>query len=38
MIKEIDKKDIEECVRVIRENFLTVANEFGFTMENTHLH
>lgn len=34
MIKEIDKKDIEECVRVIRESFLTVANEFGFTMDN----
>ena len=34
MIKEIDKKDIEECVGVIRENFLTVANEFGFTMDN----
>lgn len=34
MIKEIDKKDIEECVKVIRESFLTVANEFGFTMDN----
>ena len=34
MIKEIDKKDIGECVKVIRESFATVADEFGFTIEN----
>lgn len=34
MIKEIDKNEIDECVNVIRESFLTVANEFGFTVEN----
>ena len=34
MIKAIDKRDIPECVKVIRESFLTVAQEFGFTMEN----
>ena len=34
MIKEIEKKDIPECVRVIRDSFITVADEFGFTAEN----
>lgn len=34
MIKEIDKSDIEECVDVIKKSFLTVAYEFGFTIEN----
>ncbi|MBR5401642.1 MAG: GNAT family N-acetyltransferase [Treponema sp.] len=34
MIKEIDKSEIAECVNVIRKSFLTVANEFGFTIEN----
>lgn len=34
MIREIDKKDIAECVNVIRESFKTVADEFGFTEEN----
>ncbi len=34
MIKQIDKKDIAECVKIIRESFQTVADEFGFTMEN----
>lgn len=34
MIKEVDKKDIAECVKVIKESFITVANEFGFTIEN----
>ena len=30
MIKKIDKEDIVECVKVIRESFATVADEFGF--------
>ena len=34
MIKEIDKSEIPECVQVIRKSFQTVANEFGFTIEN----
>ena len=34
MIKAIDTKDIVECVKVIRDSFSTVANEFGFTIEN----
>lgn len=34
MIKEIDRNEIAECVKVIRESFATVADEFGFTAEN----
>lgn len=34
MIREIDKNDIPVCVQVIRESFLTVADEFHFTKEN----
>ena len=34
MIKEIDKSEIAECVNVIRKSFKTVADEFGFTIEN----
>ncbi len=34
MIRPVKKCEIETCVRVIRESFLTVANELGFTAEN----
>ena len=34
MIKEINKNEISECVSVIRKSFQTVADEFGFTIEN----
>lgn len=34
MIKAIECTDITECVNVIRESFLTVANELGFNEEN----
>ena len=34
MIKEIHEKDIAECVNVIKESFLTVADELGFTVYN----
>ncbi|MBQ2668077.1 MAG: GNAT family N-acetyltransferase [Clostridia bacterium] len=34
MIRAATSKDIPECVRVIRESFSTVAEEFGFTPEN----
>jgi len=30
MIKRINEKDITECVKVIKESFITVASEFGF--------
>ena len=34
MIKEVIENDIAECVKLIRESFSTVADEFGFTIEN----
>ena len=34
VIKEIDRSDIPNCVSVIRDSFMTVADEFGFTSEN----
>ncbi len=34
MIRKINEEDIIECVNVIRESFLTVANDYGFTVEN----
>ena len=34
MIRRITKEEITECVRVITESFMTVAEEFGFTAEN----
>lgn len=34
MIQKIGVSNLDECVRVIRGSFLTVADEFGFTVEN----
>ena len=34
MIKQIERNDISECVRVIKESFRTVADELGFTPDN----
>ena len=34
MIKEIKEQDIAACVKAIRDSFITVANDFGFTAEN----
>ena len=34
MIRTITKEDIKECVSVITESFMSVADEFGFTREN----
>ena len=34
MIQPVKSNNINECVDVIKESFLTVANEFGFTIEN----
>lgn len=34
MIRKVEQEDIKECVEVIRKSFSTVADEFGFTMEN----
>jgi len=33
-IRKIEKKDLEECVNVIRDSFATVAKEFDITPEN----
>lgn len=34
MIKEISKSNLPECVKLIKESFMTIANQFGFTIEN----
>ncbi len=34
MIREIGQNDLEECVKVIRDSFATVAAEFNITEEN----
>ena len=34
MIREIDRNEIPECVSVIRDSFMTVADMLGFTAEN----
>lgn len=34
MIRQITKQDIPECVDIIRKSFKTVADEYGFTIEN----
>lgn len=34
MIKRVEEKDIAQCVQLIRESFMTVANDLGFTVEN----
>ncbi len=33
-IREMKEQELEECASVIREGFLTVAEEFGLTREN----
>ena len=34
MIREIKEDEYKECADVIRKSFMTVADEFGFTIEN----
>ena len=34
MIREVRREDVPECVDLIRKSFKTVADEFGFTVEN----
>lgn len=34
MIRKVGQEDIEKCVEVIRKSFGTVAEEFGFTVDN----
>ena len=34
MIRKVNEQDISSCVKVVKESFMTVANEFGFTIEN----
>ena len=34
MIRAINKNEIPECVKLIKESFMTVADKFGLTQEN----
>ena len=34
MIKKVEEQNLAECAKIIRESFATVAEEFGFTVEN----
>ena len=34
MIRPMDENELFECVRLIRESFMTVADAFGFTTDN----
>lgn len=34
MVKELSPDHISECVKVIKESFLTVAEEYNFTIDN----
>lgn len=34
MIRKIKRNEIADCVQVICKSFMTVADEFGFTIEN----
>ena len=34
MIREVTRDDIPVCVDIIRKSFKTVAEEFGFTIDN----
>ena len=34
MIRKVNEQELSNCVNVIKESFITVANDFGFTMEN----
>lgn len=34
MIKKIHEEDIAGCVNVIKESFLTVADDLGYTVDN----
>ncbi len=34
MIREVKREDVPACVYIIRKSFKTVADEFGFTIDN----
>ncbi len=34
MIREVERDDVPVCVDIIRNSFKTVADEFGFTLDN----
>ncbi len=34
MIRQMKSEEIDRCVQVIRDSFMTVADAFGFTQEN----
>ena len=38
MIREVTKKDLNECLEVIHQSFSTVAEQFGLTKENCPKH
>ena len=33
MIRKVKREDIPKCVKIIKNSFMTVAEEFGFTVE-----
>ena len=34
MIRKVKEQELSDCVNIIKESFITVANDFGFTIEN----
>ena len=34
MIREVNREEVPQCVELIKESFMTVANEYGITPEN----
>jgi hypothetical protein len=34
VIKKVMEQELSDCVKVIKESFMTVADDFGFTAEN----
>ena len=34
LIREVKRNDVPVCAEVIKKSFMTIADEFGFTMEN----
>ena len=34
MIRKVNEQELSNCVNVIKESFITVANDFGLTIEN----
>ena len=34
MIRKVKREDIPVCIKIIKNSFMTVAEELGFTVEN----